>query len=139
MTETMLPTKPVENWQQVRDEWVAEINRLFAEVEGWAQHRGWGTLRDEKTLGEERLGSYRVPVLLVHTPQGRLLLEPIAQGVFEADGLIDLNRYPSFDCLVSIIRKNGGWWFRDRIHDNPDCPWSEASFVEMANRTLEAS
>lgn len=137
MPETVQPRKPVENWEQVRDDWVAEVNRLVAEVEAWAGRHGWGTLRDDKAIAEDRIGTYRVPVLLIHTPKGRLLLSPEARYVVGADGLIDLNVYPSFDVLVSIVKAADGWRFKSAENGLGE-PVSEESFAR-AVRELQNS
>lgn len=139
MPETVLPRKPVENWEQIRDEWIAEIDHLFRDAERWSTSRGWMTLREERTITEDRLGSYQVPVLLIHTPQGRLLLTPEARYVVGASGLIDLSLYPSFDSLVSLVKRDEGWRFQARDRDEAGESWSEESFVRVVNRLLESA
>lgn len=139
MPETVLPRQPVDNWEKIRDDWIAEINRLFHEVEVWSERQGWATLRDDRTITEDRLGSYRVPVLLVHTMQGRVLLSPIVRYVFGAKGLIDLNVYPSFDPVVSLVQRDDGWRFQDRDSEELGEAWSEESFVNTVKRALESA
>ncbi len=127
----------MENWEKVRDDWVAEINRLFHEAETWSERQGWATLRDDRMITEDPVAPYRVPVLLVHTMQGRLLLSPIARYVGGAHGLIDLNVYPSFDPVVSLLKRDDGWRFQDRDSEELGEAWSEESFVNTVKRALE--
>ena len=139
MPETVLPRKPVENWEQIRDEWVHEVQRLIQEAETWSQRQGWGTLRDDRSLTEDRIGSYRVPVLLIHTTKGRLLLTPEARYVVGGNGLIDLNVYPSFDTLISLVKRDDGWRFQAHDREEIGEAWSEESFVNTVNRLLESA
>ena len=81
MVQSTLPIKPVENWEQVRDEWVAAVERLTGDAESWARGQGWAARREPKTVMEDRLGQYAAPRLLIHSPAGRLLLDPIARYV----------------------------------------------------------
>jgi len=32
-----LPTKPLENWQQIRDEWISAVEQLVEDAENWSQ------------------------------------------------------------------------------------------------------
>jgi hypothetical protein len=139
MPETVMPREPVENWEQVRDEWIAEVHRVIAEAETWSEERGWGTLRDHRTITEDPIGSYQVPVLLIHTPKGRLLLSPQARYVFGGNGLIDVMLYPSFDVQNCLVKVEDGW--RIAAIGNPELGerWSKESFVRVVNQMLESS
>src|SRR5438876_91722 len=97
MPETAQPQTPGHSPDHVRAEWLAEIDRFMSDVEQWAGRHGWATLRDDRTITEGELGTYQVPVLLVHTPKGRVLFTPEARYLFDADGLIELSVYPSFE------------------------------------------
>ncbi|MFO0810678.1 MAG: hypothetical protein U0746_18780 [Gemmataceae bacterium] len=123
------------NAKAVRDAWLAEIERFFAEVEAWARKQGWATLRDYRPKHEEGLGDYRVPVLLVHTLKGRVLFTPEARYVYGADGRIDACVYPSFDDAAMLVKTNG-WGIRHADRDD-DEPWTEASFVRVVNEALD--
>jgi hypothetical protein len=136
MAKTVKPPKPVENWEQVRDEWVAEVNRFVSQVEAWAERQGWGTLRDEITITESRIGRYQVPALLIHTMKGRLLLSPQARYVIGAEGLMDLDVYPSFDRLISIVKTPKGWQFKSPLR-GLGAVVTETSFVRMVRRLQE--
>src|SRR5262249_41906726 len=81
MPPSAKPRKPVENWEQVRDEWVTAVDRFMTEVEGWARKQEWATLRDPKTIDEDRIGAYTVPRLLVHAIFGRFLFDPVCRFV----------------------------------------------------------
>jgi hypothetical protein len=69
MPEMIVPRTPVENWEQVRDEWVAAVTALVAQIESWAQGTDWATRQYPKSITEDRLGTYTVPQLLTQLPQ----------------------------------------------------------------------
>ncbi len=137
MPKAVLPRKPVENWEQVRDEWVAAVTRFVADAERWAAERGWGTLRDERTIAEDQIGTYTVPVLMVHTMQGRVVLSPEARFVWGGDGLIDLSVYPSLESSASIVREAGAWRVKRPDEDDPGKPWDAEAFAAEVRRLLE--
>ena len=95
-----------------REEWLSSIDQLFAQIEGWATDSGWATLRDERQLDDERLGRYVAPVLLVHTPQDRFMLQPFARFTHQSDGVVDVMKYPSFANLAMLVRKGSRWYLQ---------------------------
>jgi hypothetical protein len=75
-------------------------------------------------------------MLLIHTPQGRLLLDPIAHFVGGAEGRIDFCVYPSFNGIM-LIKTDTGWQFEALHRLDWHLAWSEASFEQMARELLE--
>ncbi len=138
MAEAAPPKKPVENWEQVRDEWVAAIEQLVRETEAWAQAQGWATRRDPKTATEYRLGGYTVPRLLIHAPAGRLLLDPIARYVPGALGVVEFCALPSYDS-VRLGRTADGWVLHPESEGEAPRPWSEEVFRESGLQLLESA
>ncbi len=138
MASSTLPVKPVENWEQVRDEWIAAVDALLRDAEAWSRKQDWAVRRDPKTITEDRLGQYTVPRLLIHGVEGRLLLDPVARFVVGATGLIDFCVLPSYDA-VAIVRTETGWQMHPPGVDDPPRPWSEQAFVEMARELLRAA
>lgn len=136
MTQKTLPQQPVENWKADRDAWLQEIEALVRQAEEWSKKQDWATRRDVKTLTESPFGSYQVPVLLIHTPQGRLLLDPHARFVGEAEGRIDFCVYPSFDGIM-LIKTDQGWQFESLDRQDWNRPWSEPALVQVGRQLLE--
>lgn len=138
MTQSVLPTKAVENWEGVRDEWIAAVEQLVGDAEVWARNQDWAVRRDAKSIREDRLGQYTVPRLLIHATDGRLLLDPVARYVPGATGVVDLYVLPSYDAVM-ISRADDGW----RLHpmDADDVPqhWSEETFVHTVLQLLAAA
>lgn len=74
---------------QSRHNWERHTAVLADEVQAWVEQegtaRGWRVEREVKELAEDVVGgTYHVPVLTIHAPQGRLILEPIARGTVGA-------------------------------------------------------
>jgi hypothetical protein len=123
---------------QLRAEWLATVEQLFQQAETWARKQGWEVKRDHKRLDETLLGAMEIPVLLIHTTRGRLLLDPIARFVVGGDGLVDLCVMPSFDS-VRLVRNGKGWQVYPLVGDGPPRRWSEKVFVETTNKLLDAA
>jgi hypothetical protein len=125
------PRSPVEDGEAQRDEWVAAVEQVVSDAEAWATEQNWFVHRDRKTITEDPIGSYDVPVLMIRAPAGRLVLEPGARYVGGGvRGRIDLSVFPSYD-YVLIVRTDAGWHF---VIDPPtlDRPWSKEAFLEIA-------
>ena len=135
MTQTVLPTRAVDNWEGIRDEWVASGKQLVGDAEAWARKQDWAVRRDAKTIQEDRLGQYTVPRLLIHATAGRLLLDPVARYVPGALGVVDLYVLPSYDAVM-ISRADDGWRLHPIGTDDVPQPWSEETFVQTALQLL---
>jgi hypothetical protein len=136
MTPATLPKSPVENWEQVRDEWVAAVEKLIQDAEAWSKKQDWATRRDPKTLKEKGQGEYIVPRLLIHTIDGRLLLDPIARDVMGATGLVELCVMPSYDS-IKIVRFEDGWKMLPEKGDGEFTPLTEETFLATVLRLLK--
>jgi hypothetical protein len=131
-----LPTKPVENWDAFRDDWLAALDCFFTEVETWAKKQDWATLRSAKTITESGLGSYTTSRLLVHLLEGRLVFDPLARFVYGASGLIDWYVMPSYDSL-SLVLTLDGWRLHTVRSNGTTVPWSEEVFVNTARELVK--
>ena len=80
----------IDDPETVKAEWLGRLDSLVDEVEGWARASGWRTRRIGKTSSERRLGTYRVPVLLMEKDTVEVVLNPVARFVPGADGAVDL-------------------------------------------------
>jgi len=135
MIQSVMPTKEVENWEGVRDEWIAAVEQLVEDAEVWARNQDWAVRRDAKTIREDRLGQYTVPRLLIHATEGRLLLDPVARYVPGARGVVDLYVLPSYDAVM-ISRADHGWRLHPIGADDEPRPWSEETFVHTVLQLL---
>jgi hypothetical protein len=117
--------------EAVLSEWIEALRKLMAHASDWAKEQDWDTKTVRKTLKEGLLGSYEVPQLLIHTLDGKLLIDPIARFVVDADGLVDLSVMPSFDSLP-IFLKSGRWYAMPLDPAGSAKPLTKTSFLQAA-------
>jgi hypothetical protein len=101
----------------VKREWLDRLDTIVEEVEGWAKASGWRTRRIDKTLTERRLGSYKVPVLLMEK-------NTVEVG---ASGAVDLYVAPAYDDIASLYLEGDHWVLH--YADQPD-PTATGSVLE---------
>jgi hypothetical protein len=130
MTLSSIPRFPVENWEKTRDEWIAEVDRLIADLERWAARRDWGTRREDKEIVEDGIGAYRAPVLTIQAPTGRVYFNPVAREVLGASGRIELYATPSFAEAV-LLHRDGAWRFYSGDLDDLNLTWSEQALDQI--------
>jgi hypothetical protein len=99
----------IDDPEAVKAEWLDRLNALVGEVEGWARASGWRTRQIAKTVSERRLGTYRVPVLLMEKDTVEVVLNPVARFVPGADGAVDLYVAPAYDDIASLYFEGGRW------------------------------
>ena len=131
-----------------RQNWERNTQTLADEVQEWAEQeasaRGWRMEREEKELAEDVVGgAYRVPVLTIHAPEGRLILEPIARGTVGAQGRVDLYAWPSLFKVMLLHTPRGKdrpleWVVRTESGLNWPHPWSRETFLALAEGLLSA-
>jgi hypothetical protein len=138
MSQDSSPQTHVAGWEKERDEWVAAVERLVSDVESWCQAEGWWVGRQSKTLREDRLGAYAVPVLRIQSAQGRLVLEPIARHAVGTLGQVDLCSFPAFD-HVPLVRTEDGWRVWDAAKPGHGRAWSRKTFLKLAEQLLATS
>lgn len=133
---------------QKRNNWERDTTALADEVQAWAEQeaaaRGWRVEREQKELSEEVVGgAYRVPVVTIHAPQGRLILEPVARGVLGAQGRVDLYAWPSLFRVMLLHKPLGKghgleWVVRTESGIDWPQPWGHETFLTLAEGLLNA-
>ncbi len=135
MTTQMLAAKTE---KALREQWLQSLKELVGEVSGWAiQQKGWHVESEAaQSVSEEALGTYDVPVLTIHTPEGRLILEPIARN-FPGSGIVELYAWPSL-FRVRLLQDQPGDEWEVRIDSWYVVPqqWNRESFVQIAHSLL---
>jgi len=125
----------------LRDQWLDSLTLLADKVSTWAsQEKGWRVeSTDTQSVSEELLGTYDVPVLTIHTPEGRLILEPIARN-FPGSGIVELYAWPSL-FRVRLLQDQPGAEWEARIDSWYVVPrqWNRESFVQIAHSLLNAA
>ena len=139
-----LETRMVQN----RHNWERDTAMLADDIEAWAGQeaaaRGWRAEREEKELAEEVVGgAYRVPVVTIHAPQGRLILEPIARGTVGAQGRVDLYAWPSLFRVMLLHKPRSKdrsleWVVRTESGLDWPQPWGRETVLTLAEGLLNA-
>lgn len=122
--------------EQARREWIAAVEAVVDQAQQWCEEQNWWVHRDQKTITEELLGTYQVPILTIQTRTGgRLIFEPVARDVIGARGRIDFIVFPTYD-RVLIVRTEEDWRFTS-IEERPmNRRWSKRNFLKLADELM---
>lgn len=118
--------------------WIDRVTELVTEVEAWAKALGWSTRRVEKKLDDARVGTHRVPALLMQADTCRIILEPVGRSSPGTEGVVDLYLMPAYDDIASIYHYEGRW----NLHyvfsdDRAVVAVREAKPLPLSKETLE--
>ena len=119
-----------------QEEWLTAIHALYSDVKAWSAAEGWATKEYEKTIREEALGEYVAPKLLVHAPEGRIMLDPIGREVPGATGLVDMYALPSLDFML-LLRQDDGWLVKSNHTWSKPSAWNRKSFLRRARQLFK--
>ena len=86
------------------------MNKIAQQASDWVKANAWDTLTDQRVITEDLIGKYEAPRLLIHRPDGKLLLDPIARYVVGVAGRFELCIIPSYDSIL-LIKTDSGWRF----------------------------
>jgi hypothetical protein len=89
--------------------WIGRVKSLVDQVEQWARELNWSTRRVEKKLDDVRIGTHRVPSLIMQEDTCRVLLEPVGRSAPGADGVVDLYLMPAYDDIASLYYYSDRW------------------------------
>lgn len=92
-----------------RDTWIRRVTELVDLVADWAGKLDWTTRRIEKRIEDSRLGTHKVPALVMQSDTVRVLLEPIAASGPGTDGIVDLCLMPGYDDIASLYYWENAW------------------------------
>ena len=143
-TELKPPTKPIPDWQAVRDAWVRDVEALVAEVHGWCKAEGWADRVLPRILRDNQIGEHVAPALLLQVEFAQLLLDPVYPSLPGEEGLAELYLLPQYDNIARLIREPGGWeiiagwdWHgRGDPLTVPGRPFERNVFVAIVNRMV---
>jgi hypothetical protein len=118
--------------------WIDRVTELVAAVEQWAGELGWVTKRVEKKLDDARVGTHRIPALLMQADTCRIILEPVGRSAPGTDGVVDLYLMPAYDDIASIYHYAGRW----NLHyvfpgSRPVATVREAEALPLSKESLE--
>lgn len=112
-------------------EWVALVQSLAKQIQGWSQSQQWKVEEGQKTIHEDMLGVYTVPELRITASGGILHLNPIALHVAGGDGRVDLEAFPTLN-RVKLVRSHNQWTIMTDSNVPLRDPWNQETFVRLA-------
>jgi len=88
------PEKETADWEVVKAEWIAAVDKLYHDIEDWfgeyLQKDYMKVVRTPIRLQEEYLGEYDIDMLEIVIGETIVSLEPVARLVIGARGRIDV-------------------------------------------------
>ena len=121
-----------------RSAWIGRVSELMNAVEHWVRELGWSTKRVEKKLDDARVGTHRVPALLMQAETCRIILEPVGRSAPGTEGVVDLYLMPAYDDIASIYYYSGRW----NLHyvfpgSRPVATVREADAIPLSKEAME--
>ncbi len=98
----------------------------------------WPVSRQEKLIEEHAIGSYAADVLHIKTPQGILIVEPVAFDIAGGDGRVDMYAFPTLRRIV-IVREENEWSFYSDSSMKLLKSWKKDNFINLAKDLTSAS
>lgn len=131
--------KEIATRMKERADWTARLAALVAQMEQWARELGWSTRRIDKKLEDARIGTHRVPALLMQEDACRVLLEPVGRTTPGTEGAVDLYLMPAYDDLASLYYYGGRWNLHYLFPDaaKPAITVREAEPLPLTKETFE--
>lgn len=120
-----------------RKNWVALLGELADQVESWATSMNWPVARQEKLIEERAIGSYAADVVHIKTPQGILIVEPVAREIMRGDGRVDMYAFPTLRRVV-IVREGDKWTFYSDSSVRLSKSWKKDNFINLAKDLTSA-
>jgi hypothetical protein len=124
----------------VREDWLAALNALTADVTVWAEAEGWEVRREAHTVNEEFVGEYEATDLKITTPDGgQVRLEVRGRGAADGSGFAQLMAWPTL-YRVQLRHRPGqdGWTIRTDSGISLRQPWGRETFVTLVRDLLSA-
>ena len=124
----------------LRDEWLQTVQDLQTQIKTWAKMEldwsvEWG---ESRNVEEKALGIYTATDIHILTPNGKLIVEPIARN-YPGRGIVELFAWPTL-YRVRLIQDDewGGWRVRTDSGIYLRQEWDRNNFITLANDLLTA-
>jgi hypothetical protein len=111
-----------------KEKWVKAVEEIIASAEKWALEAGWMVARQEKIIQGDYCGEYPLPMLFVRTPQTQLSVDPVGMDIISADGLIDIEAFPTGKRFI-LIRKGKKLRFVNDNFKEIEGGWNKENFI----------
>ena len=104
----------------------------MGQLKHWSDGRGWLSEINEKTISEERIGTYTVHGMVIKTPQGAISIDPVGRDIIGAEGRVDITAFPSFDRML-LVKINSEWVVKTDAKIRWPNPWGKSTFYEIVD------
>ena len=119
------------------EQWLKLLDTLFNDITAWVNAEQWPLGEQHTTIQEEGLGQYQVRVLNIKTPNGILIVEPIAHSVIGAQGRVDLYAFPSLN-RARMLWTGKKWIVRTDSDAQLRQTWCKKTFIDLAQDLTKA-
>jgi hypothetical protein len=123
-----------------RSIWTNIVTGFTDQVSDWAREQNWRVDVRQLERSEELLGTYKVPLLIIQTERGAVIVEPVARVVAGSEGRIDIYAYPArFRVMLLRSSESGEWRIRTDSRVYLRQPWNKETFVGLVQDLTAAS
>ncbi len=129
------------NVEAIRAAWIAAVEELIRNATWWVSDEPtWRVTQETKTITEEPLGEFNLPLLRIETEgNDYLMLEPIARQSWRGNGEVVLWNFPTY-LRVRLMRDEAAnrWIVRTESGMNWPFLLDQEVFLDVAKRLLDA-
>jgi len=126
---------------KIKKGWLDSIHKLYSEIDEWlAEEQDEGLIKiteEETAISEERLGTYKAPVLILKAGTNVVKLLPIGKTIIGADGRIDMKSDKGFAFMFLYLQPEGCWVHGHGPRPKDFSKLTKARFEELLKKSLE--
>ena len=126
-----------------RNHFQNRVAALVEQVQKWVEPHEWVTKQYPKKMRDVENQVYQIPALFLQKGPTRVLLDPVAYDVPEAEGVVDLYLMPTYDDMASLYLQKGAWMihypFPRGSEETKALPLSEETINEVLDSIAHAA
>ncbi len=128
------------DWQNVKKDWLNEIDAVFNNIKIWLKPLSDKELIDisevNRKIFEEKIGRYEVPSMIINFSNKTIKIIPIGTIIVGAKGRIDIFS-PKMSAMV--VKKQDSWKIAlKKAHGYDYIDFNEGTFVDMIEEMLSS-
>ena len=121
------------DWDTKRENWIQLVKDLTKKIKKWAKSEEWVVSDQQKNISELHLGQYKIPTLLIQTPNGTIQIDPIGCNIVGAEGRVDILSFPSLNRII-LIRIENKWQVKTDSRIDWPKPWGKKTFIDIVSK-----
>jgi hypothetical protein len=120
-----------------RDQFQERVKALVNQVRKWAEPHEWVTKPYPKKMRDLDSEVFEIPALFLQKGPTRVLLDPVAFDVPDAEGVVDLYLMPTYDDMARLYFENGDWVIHYAFPPDPlDVSAIESQSLPFSEKTI---